>query len=262
MRALIQELIGHHELLHILVVRNIKIRYKESVLGFMWTLLNPILLIGIYALFLGILGGLIDRKSFEVLVTGVFVWQYVALCLGDSSGTIVGSANLIKKSAFPRLILPFSMVLANLVNFLLSLVVVLVFVLLAGHIPGLWLWLPVILLAHVAVCAGVSFFLAAANVYFRDVQQVTGLLTMAWFFLSPVLYPPERVMGSHLAPWLKASFFLNPMTGILCGYRAILLGYPLPPMRDMALSLGMAGLIVILGTLVFQRLEKRFADEL
>ena len=261
MRALIQELIGHRELLHILVVRNIKIRYKESVLGFLWSLINPILLIGIYALFLGIMR-LIDRKSFEVLVTGVFAWQYVALCLGDSAGTIVGNANLIKKSAFPRLILPFSMVLANLVNFLLSLVVVLVFALLVGHIPGLLLWFPVILLSHVAVCAGASFFLAAANVYFRDVQQVTGLLTMAWFFLSPVLYRPELVMESQLAPWLKASFFLNPMTGILSGYRAILLGYPMPLMRDMVLSLGMAVLILILGTFAFQRVEKRFADEL
>ncbi len=261
MRALIKELFSRHELLHILVVRNIKIRYKESVLGFLWSLVNPILLIGIYALFLGILGR-IEGKSFEILVTGVFVWQYVSLCLGDSAGTIVGNANLIKKSAFPRLILPLSMVLANLVNFLLSLVVVLVFVLCAGHIPGLWLWLPVMLLSHVAVCAGVSFFLAAANVYFRDVQQVTGLLTMAWFFLSPVLYSHELVTHSHLAPWLKAAFFLNPMTGILCGYRSILLGYPLPPMSDMALSLGMAGLILILGTLVFQRLEKRFSDEL
>ncbi|MEI7436915.1 MAG: ABC transporter permease [bacterium] len=261
MRALIKELISHRELLHILIVRNIKIRYKESVLGFLWTLLNPILLIGIYALFLGIMR-LIDRQSFEVLVTGVFVWQYVALCLGDSAGSIVGNANLIKKSAFPRIILPLSMVLANLVNFLLSLLVVLVFLFFVGHLPGLWLWLPVMLLAHIAVCAGVSFFLAAANVYFRDVQQVTGLLTMAWFFLSPVLYRPEFVMESHIAPWLKAAFFLNPMTGILCGYRAILLGYPLPQMSDMAISLGMAGLILILGTLVFQRLEKRFADEL
>jgi lipopolysaccharide transport system permease protein len=275
MQGMIKDILTHRDLLWILVLRNIKIRYKDSALGFFWTLLGPVLLIVIYALFLGIIRFPI---ALPVLVTGIFVWQYLAMCLGDSTHAVIGNANLIKKAAFPRIVLPLAMALANLINFLLSLIVVIAYLIVYAvmhHDPTLLgnssalLWLPLIVLTHVALCAGVSFMLSAVNVFFRDVQHVIGVLSMAWFFLTPVIYPVDMVTHLFERPGLLPSlaltgFFLNPMTGLLIAYREALIGVHLPAQAAGMLlpSLALSWLILLVGILVFQRVQKRFADEL
>lgn len=118
MAGLIKDITAHRDLLSMLVARNIKIRYKESALGFLWTLLGPVFLILIYAFFMKVV--MKFPIPMPVLVSGIFVWQYLAMCLGDSSFAIIGNANLVKKACFPRLLLPLSIVLANFVNFLLD----------------------------------------------------------------------------------------------------------------------------------------------
>ncbi len=254
-----KDIVGRRELLMLLVVRNIKIRYKESVLGFLWTLLGPVFLIAIYAVFLGIMR---FSMSLPLLVTGIFVWQYLAMSLGDSTHAIVGNANLVKKAAFPRVLLPFSIVLANLVNFVLSLVIVAVYLAFAGVAPGNLLWLPLALVTQVALCTGVSLFLAAVNVFFRDVQHLVGVVTMAWFFLTPVIYSPGMVTQKFNNPLIHQLFYLNPMTGLLALYRAALMGEALPAATLWLGSLAVAWLLCLGGVLVFQGLQKRFADEL
>jgi len=261
MLGLIKELAAHRDLLSMLVSRNIKIRYKESALGFLWTLLGPVFLILIYAVFMKIIMKFPMRMT--VLVSGIFVWQYLAMCLGDSSFAIIGNANLVKKACFPRILLPLSIVLANFVNFLLSLVVMAVYLIAVGPDFGAIAWLPLALVTHLALCTGVSLALCALNVFLRDVQHLTGLVTMAWFFLTPVVYDISMIAPiTQQHPMLGPLYFLNPMAGILALYRTALLGSALPDLALVSLSVGVTGVVFVAGVLIFQTLQPRFADEL
>lgn len=263
MIGLVKDIFARRDLLHMLVVRNVKIRYQESALGFLWTLLGPVFLIAIYGFFMNII--MKFNMPMPVLVSGIFVWQYLAMCLGDSSFAIIGNANLVKKACFPRVLLPLSIVLANFVNFLLSLLVMLIYLLFVGpHLQGL-AWLPLALVVHLALCTGVSLALSALNVFFRDVQHVTGIFTMAWFFMTPVVYDISipsiaTVIDKH--PLLGQLYFLNPMAGIVALYRSALLGSPLPSFSLIALSIGMTVVIFVAGIAIFQKLQPGFSDEL
>ncbi len=259
MFRIIHDIVSRRELLGMLAVRNLKIRYKESVLGFLWTLLGPVFMIAIYAVFLGIMK--VDIPL-PLLVTGIFVWQYLAMCLGDSANAIVGNTNLVKKAAFPRVLLPFSMVLANFVNFLLSIVIVVVYLKIMGLPFGSLAWLPLAMITQMALCTGVSLFLSSVNVYFRDVQHLMGVVTMAWFFLTPAIYPPDLVIQKFSNPLIHQLFYLNPMTGLLALYRTALLGEALPSVKLWGPSLLVSWLVCVVGIVVFQKLQKRFADEL
>ncbi len=263
MTALLKDIFARRDLLGMLVARNIKIRYKASALGFLWTLLGPIFLIAIYALF--IKGIMKFPMPMPVLVSGIFVWQFLAMCLGDSSFAIIGNANLVKKACFPRILLPLSIVLANFVNFLLSLLVMLGYLLFQNPDFSAAGWLPVAMLAHLAICLGVSLALCALNVFFRDVQHMTGIFTMAWFFATPVVYDLSMPSLSGFVtthPVLGTLYFLNPMAGILSLYRTALLGSPLPDLSLVGLSAGVALVVLVAGLWIFQKLQPRFADEL
>ena len=261
MVGFIKAIVERRDLLSMLVVRNLKIRYKESVLGFLWTLLGPVFLIAIYAVFMKII--MKFPMPMTVLVSGIFVWQYLAMCLGDSSFAIIGNANLVKKACFPRVLLPLSIVLANFVNFLLSLLVMVAYLLVVGPDFRGIAWLPVAMALHLALCTGISLALCALNVFFRDVQHLTGIFTMAWFFLTPVVYDISMITPiTQQHPLLGTLYFLNPMAGVLALYRTALLGSPLPALSLIALSAGVAALVGVAGILIFNRLQSRFADEL
>lgn len=261
MIGLVKDIVARRDLLAMLVARNVKIRYKESVLGFLWTLLGPVFLIAIYAVFMKII--MKFPMPMTVLVSGIFVWQYLAMCLGDSSFAIIGNANLVKKACFPRILLPFSIVLANFVNFVLSLLVMLVYLLFVGPQFREIAWLPLAMLAHLALCTGVSLALSALNVFFRDVQHLTGIFTMAWFFLTPVVYDVSMISSiTSKYPILGQLYFLNPMAGILSLYRTALLGSPLPSLNSLAISVGVTVVVFVAGILIFQKLQPGFADEL
>lgn len=261
MIGLVKDIFARRDLLSMLVVRNVKIRYKESALGFLWTLLGPVFLIAIYAFFMKLI--MKFPMPMTVLVSGIFVWQYLAMCLGDSSFAIIGNANLVKKACFPRVLLPLSIVLANFVNFLLSLLVMLGYLLFVGPQLGGIAWLPLAMVTHLALCTGVSLALSALNVFFRDVQHLTGIFTMAWFFLTPVVYDISMISSiTDKYPILGPLYFLNPMAGILALYRAALLGSPMPSLSLIGLSVGMTALVFVAGIMTFQKLQPGFADEL
>jgi lipopolysaccharide transport system permease protein len=246
------------DLLVLMVSRNLKIRYKNSTLGFFWSLLGPLFLIGIYTIFLRVMRFPIDLPA---LVTGILVWQFLALCLGDSLHAVVGNANLVTKAKFPRLILPLSMVLANLVNFLFSsLVLVAYLVAVRAHFGPLY-WLPLIVLSQFALCLGMAMIFSAANVFFRDTEHILSIVMLAWFFLTPVIYTVTEVTGSF-PPFVHYLFFANPMTGILSAYRTALLSAKAMPPAMTALSFAVAWCVLWIGVVVFQRSEPRFGDEL
>lgn len=264
-RQFVREMWEHRELLLILVQRNLKIRYKGSALGFFWSLASPLFFILIYGTFIRMIarGFAFDLR---VLVTGIIVWQFTALCAGDSLNAIIGNTNLVKKTAFPRAILPVSTVLANLVNFMMSAIVLVVYLAVSrspfnGALAG---WLPAILVTHVALCLGISMLLSAGNVFFRDTEHILSHAMTAWFFLTPVIYPlslPMSIVGEKL-PGLAWAYFLNPMAGIVSGYRAVLLSEEGVSPSSLAISAAVAWAALLAGAVIFQGTQKRFADEL
>lgn len=257
----------HRELVANLVKRELKIRYRGSVLGFFWSVLIPLFMAMIYVIFLRLLGG--RGVPLADIVIGVFAWQFTVQCVNSGLTSISGSANLVKKVFFPRLILPLSATLANLITYAMSLLVQFPIVAVLFHATGQsfsgWVvLLPAVMLLHLLFNLGLALLLAGINVYVRDAQHLVGILLSAWFFLSPVMYNlsfVERVAGQY--PWVPHLFLLNPMTIIITGYRAaITSGLPFP---WEAASLASIGLILVFcwaSYRMFERLQRNFADML
>jgi len=259
-QPLFSELIARRELVLNFVVRNLKQRYKDSALGFLWSLLHPLFLVLIYLIFIRLMR---FSTSMPYLLVGVMIWQFLSLCAGDAAAVVLGNAALVKKTWFPRVILPLSAVLGNLVHFCLSLLVLAVALPLLGVSPrSSWLHLPWLIALQFLFSLGLSLGLSALNVFFRDVEHLVPIALMSWFFMTPVIYSADLVLGNPtLPPWVATVFFANPMTALLVWYRHAFLGDPLPAA---ALWPGLLGvfLVFFLGALLFHRLEPHFADEL
>ena len=265
--SIFQTIRERRELVGNLVSRELKSKYKGSALGFLWSLLTPLFMAVIYVFFLRLLAG--RGVPVENIIIGVFAWQFTALCVTGGMTCVTGNSNLVKKVFFPRIILPISNTLANLVNFLLSLAVqfAILFILLGlrGATVSPWsLALPVLILYHTLFNLALAFLMASSNVYFRDTQHLVGVLLSAWFFVSPVMYDLSFVANAAaIHPILEDLYLLNPMAVIITGYRAMTLpgvAFPWTPYS-------MAGLVLPAALLwisykVFQRSEKNFADML
>lgn len=262
MNRLILQIWERKELLWILVVRNLKIRYKNSALGFFWSLLTPLVFILIYAVFAKILRFNEGQPWYlQMLVTGIVIWQFLSMCLNDSLHAVTGSTNLVKKTSFPRIILPLSTVAANLINFLLTILVLCAYLLIVGLRPThIWLF-PAVLITNAALCLGLALLLSSANVFFRDTEHIIGVSTLAWFFLTPIFYEVGRQI--HFVPdgfeWMV---YLNPMTGIVSAYRYIFMSIPTSSPSDIAISSFICWLVLLIGVYVFQKAQVSFADEL
>jgi len=260
--GLLKELIQKREMLATLVARNLKIRYQSSTLGFLWTLLNPLFMMLIYWVFIRFMKFPMDPWS---LLTGVLSWQFLTMCCGDSINAVAGHPNLVKKVYFPRVILPLATVLANLVNYLLSLVVLFVLTLLAGRLA----WgqnlalLPLLIFAQFLFCLGLALIISCSSVYFRDTEHVVAVLLMAWFFMSPVIYSLDFISQNAPVPqWLLGAYKLNPMAGLITLYRQIIMDGPSPGWLATAAAIAIPILILIVGLKIFNRYEPDFADEL
>jgi ABC-2 type transport system permease protein len=252
---LLKEIYNRRELLWNLVVRNLKIRYKGSVLGFFWSFLDPLFMMLVYLLFIKLMRFSIDLP---VLLIGVVVWQFFVMCTNDSVNSITGSTNLVKKVYFPRMILPLAIVIANLINFLLSLGV-LIIILLFFKIPfGLSLsWFPLIIFLQFVFCLGIALIVSTANVFFRDTEHLMGVIIMTWFFVTPIIYPLDKIPVQYLS-----LYFLNPMASILTFYRYSLLGISLPAVNTIYFSFFIGIGVFFIGMFLFARYQKYFADEL
>ena len=271
----------HRDLVRMLAARNLKIRYKGSALGFLWSLLTPLAMILIYAVFAGVLGmkrqllGVSSGPSvayLPFLVTGIVVWQFTAGTLTDSLHAIAGNANLVKKVYVPRAILPLSTVLANAVNFLLTFAILLVYLAVAGALrPAAALWLLPAAALQFMLCLGIALLVSTLNVFFRDTEHIVGLLTLAWFFMTPVMYEASlqtdaAARFAWFPPALRGLVFLNPMTGILSLYRRALMGMDFAPAGVspvwVLLSAATTLLLLLVGAAVLRRGDKSFGDVL
>ncbi len=221
----LKKIFERRELVKNLVVKQLKVRYKSSSLGFLWSLLNPLLMMLVYsAVFSRIVRegaqGIDNYAAF--LVTGLFTWNFFSGSLSDSVNAFMGNASLIKKVYFPRIILPVSTVLTNLVNYLLSLIVVFILLGLWGIYPGVnLLYLPLVIMVLFFICTGFSFFLSTLNVIFRDIEHMIQVILLAWFFLCPIIYHYEQ-LGALIPGRYHGLYLMNPMAGMIISFQNIL----------------------------------------
>lgn len=264
----VRELIKFHELIVQLTLRELKVRYKSSVLGFFWSLLNPLGMMLVFTVVFTLFMPNNKIEKFPIFVLcGILPWNFFSAGIMGGTNSIVVNANLVKKAYFPRTVLPIASMLANLVNFLLALLVLFAMVIvLRGRLsPYLWL-LPVIILIQSCFIAGMALILSTLNVFYRDTLMVLDTLMLAWFFLTPVFYPIDVLPASQIVLGIdlnvrRLMYILNPMASLVSAYRDIIYwGYRTN--LDFFIRTAASALVVLLFGLWFcVRYSSRFSEE-
>jgi homopolymeric O-antigen transport system permease protein len=256
----LREVWRNRELLYFFAWRELKVRYKQTLLGVVWAVLQPIMYMVVFTLFFGKFAGLYSPGSYALLtLSGSVIWLFFANSVTLASGSLVGNASLLTKVWFPRLLAPIAPVLAALVDLFLSTLVLVVVMLGYGVFPGpirMWTAIPFVMLA-MATAVGVGAWLAALNVKYRDVRFVVPFVLQLWLFASAVFYSYDALNIDE--PWATL-FFVNPMAGVVEGFRWATIGGVRPDIAHVAIS-SVSGLVVFVAGLVyFKRMERVFAD--
>jgi lipopolysaccharide transport system permease protein len=253
-----KELWQYSELLYFLAWRDIKVRYKQTALGAAWAVIQPFMTMVVFSLFFGKLAKMpSEGLPYPLFAYAALVpWTFFANGLTESSNSLVSSSNLIKKVYFPRLVVPVSAVTSGGVDFVIAFVVLLGMMLFYGILPtGNIMWLPFLVLLTLGVALGVGLWLSALNVRYRDVRYTIPFLTQFWLFATPIAYPSSLLSE----PW-RTIYGLNPMVGVVEGFRWALLGTQTAPSPMIAVSALVTLLIIVGGAFYFRRMEKTFAD--
>lgn len=259
----------YRDLVRNLVARDLKVRYKNSVLGIVWSMLNPL---GMMLVFTVVFTVLIPNNPIErfpiFLMCGLLPWNWFSGSVVGSIYSVVSNASLIKKVFFPREVLPMSVVLANFVHFVLALIVLFGLMIFFQSPFTQWiLLLPVLIVIQLVFTLGLAFFLSAVNVYYRDTAQIMDVLMLAWFFLTPIFYstdliPQTKEMFGLVVPVQRLAYILNPMASLIASYRVILYNAA-PPAPDFFLRTALTSVVVLLlGYAFFHRASRNFGEVL
>ena len=252
------ELWEHRELLYFFIWRDVKVRYKQTALGLAWAILQPFFTMVIFSLFFGGLAKVpSDGVPYPIFsYTGLLPWTFFAHGVTQSANSLVNNANLINKVYFPRMAIPIAAVLSGLADLLPAFVILVGMMLYYGIVPGVQIfWLPVFVLLATIAALGVGIGLAAINVHFRDVRHTVPFLVQSWLFITPIAYP-----SSLLPEQWKTLYALNPMVGVVEGFRWALLGTEPAPGPILWVSAAAAIVLLLATALYFRRLERTFAD--
>ncbi len=255
----LKEVWQYRELLFFLSLRDVQIRYKQTIIGAAWAIIQPFFSMVVFSLFLGRLAGIpSDGVPYPVFsYTALVPWMFFANGLSQASNSLVSNANLLKKVYFPRLIIPISSTLSGVLDFALAFLVLLGMMAFYRIVPTLnVVWLPVLVLLSLMASLGVGLWLAGLNVQFRDVRYAVPFLTQFWMFATPVVYPSSLVPEGI---W-RTLYALNPMVGVIEGFRWALLGTQAAPYPQLFASACSALLLLVSGAFYFRRLERTFAD--
>jgi lipopolysaccharide transport system permease protein len=254
----LRDLWEYRELLYFLTWRDVKVRYKQTVLGAAWAIIQPFFTMVVFSLFFGKLAKVpSDGIPYPIFSYAALVpWAFFANGLSQSSTSLVASANLIQKVYFPRLVVPISSVISGAVDFVLAFVVLLGMMLYYGIVPtAAVVWLPLLLLLALVTSLGVGLWLTAMNVQFRDVRYAVPFLVQAWMFATPIAYPSSLLDE----PW-RTLYGINPMAGVVEGFRWALLGTETAPGPIILVSAIVSVGLLVSGAFYFRRMEKTFAD--
>jgi ABC-type polysaccharide/polyol phosphate export permease len=254
MRDLIEEISRYHELIWVLALKDLRVRYKRSTLGFLWALLNPLLMMLILtAVFSTVMRIQLPHYSIFLLST-LLPWTFFSQSLAYSVDSLVGNADLLKKIHIAKSVFPMAAVLSNVINFFFSLVP-LIILLPFLHFPFHWAWfyLPVPFIGLVLLALGFSFFFAMANVFFRDMAHILQIVLSAWFYVSPIIYSLDLMPARY-----RLFFRLNPLLYSLNGFRLAIYYGQLPTAQSTAMTLGTGLLVLYAGYLLFRRYQDSF----
>jgi len=258
-RALsLRDLWEYRELLIMLVTRDLRVRYKQTALGASWAILQPLASMAIFSIFFGRLVKVpSDNVPYPIFaLAGLVPWMYFSNSLGQSSNSVVGCVSLITKVYFPRLILPLSSVISGIADLLVGFALLLAMTLYYGIVPGVRLLvLPGFVLLAITACLGVGLWLSAVNVRYRDVRYITPFLIQFWMYATPVVYPSSLLKE----PW-RTLFALNPMVGVVEGFRWSILNTDTFPWAMVGCSAAVAITLLVSGLVCFRAMERSFAD--
>ncbi len=260
----LSELWEYRELLYFLVWRDIKVRYKQTVLGVAWAILQPLATAVVFTLFFGRLAGIgSDGLPYPLFsYAGLMIWTFFAQGLQQSTSSLVGAAQLITKVYFPRLVIPIAAVLSGLLDFAVAFPL-LVVMMAAYHVTPTvaLLAFPLVVVLALATALGAGLWLSALYVQYRDVRHIVSFMVQIWLFVTPVIYPASSVLPRlarfGLPAWLVG---VNPMAGVVEGFRWALLGTPHPPVGLLVASAAVAAALCASGARYFRRVERGFAD--
>ena len=254
----LSELWRYRELVYFLTWRDVRVRYKQTILGAAWALLQPFLTMLVFSIFFGHLAQVpSDGVPYPLFTLAALVpWTFFSNALTQSSNSLVGNANLITKVYFPRLIVPTATVLSGVIDFVLAFVLLLAMMSYYDVTPAVTiLWIPLFVTLVVAASLGAGLWLSAMNVQFRDVRYTVPFLTQFWLLATPIAYPSSML---H-APW-RTLFGINPMVGAVEGFRWAMLGGSTAPLAVVAMSSMTTVAVLVTGALYFRRMERTFAD--
>ena len=255
----IKEIYAYRTMIYSLVKRDLKGRYKGSVLGFLWTFINPLFQLLIYTFVFSIVlrSGIEDYYMF--LFVALIPWIFFSTSLAGGITCVTGQKNMVQKIYFPREVLPLSFVISNFINMLLSFLVVFAVMLIMRYTfnPLALLCLIPVMLIEFLLALGFTFILSAITVYFQDMQYIMGIVTMAWQFLSPVMYSQDAIPEN----W-RQIYALNPMTHIIIAYRDILYYAKVPDLSTLLSATIMGIVLFAIGWFAFNRMQRHFAEEM
>lgn len=256
---IIKEIWAYRQMIVSLVKRDLKGRYKGSVLGFLWTFLNPLFQLLVYTIVFSRImrAGIEDYYLF--LFVALIPWLFFSTCVSGGAGCIWTQKDMVNKIYFPREVMPISYVISQLINMLLSFLVIFSVLIVTGKGIDITAvaYLPLIIAIEFLFSLGFTFLTASLTVYLRDLEYILGIMIMAWQYMSPVLYDINMVPGEY-----KAIFMLNPMSPILEAYRDILYYQKIPQVSTLAYALGLGVGVLILGFSIFEKLKRRFSEVL
>ena len=254
----LRELWAHRELMGFLVWRDVKVRYKQTAFGAGWAIIQPVMTMAVFSLFFGYLARMpSDGVPYPIFSFAALVpWTLFSFGLTQATNSVVGSQQLISKVFFPRLAIPLAAVLSTVVDFAIAFLVLLLMMLGFGVFPTAdVIWLPFFTLLAIVTALGAGLWLAALNVQYRDVRYVLPFVTQFWMFATPIAYPSSLLPE----PW-RTLYGINPMAGVVEGFRWALLGTQTAPGAITAVSGAVALILLVTGALYFQRMERAFAD--
>jgi len=254
----IKEILQFRDFFRFLILRDIKVKYKQSILGMLWAIIRPFFMMIIFTLFLGKLAKIpSDGVPYPIFnYTALVAWTYFSSAITISSNSLVGASSLISKVYFPRLLIPLTPILAGLLDFIIAFIVVIPMMMLYNiHFTVMALILPILFFLMVLAATGVGLIFSALNAKYRDIQNIIPFLTQFWMFASPIVYPASLVPERY-----RMIYALNPMTGIIEGFRSALLGTIPFPTEMVLLSVAISIMIFLGGVLYFTQVERYLAD--
>lgn len=255
----IKELYQYRQMIYSLVHKELRGKYKGSVLGFVWSLLIPLFQLVIYTIVFSVFMKSTVDKFYIFLFVALIPWLFFNSCISSGATAIIQQKNLVEKIYFPRLVLPIAYTISYFINMLLSFIIVFLALFISGigiKFQVIWL-LPIVMIIEFIMGMGGALLFSALTVFFRDLEYILNIVTMAWMYMTPILYPMDILDNS-----IRHILYFNPMTSVIIAYRDILYYQQLPELKTLLYAIAWGGIVLIVGWTVFQKLQRNFVEEL